>query len=346
MKKISLKLSFIIIFFIAAGNLFASGGNRNGTAGATELLIPVGARGIALGGSTIANSTGIEALFWNPANIARVEGYSTNVLVSHMDHIADIGIEYGAVSTSIEAFGTIAFSIKSLSIGDVPVTTVENPDGTGALFSPQYITYGLTYARMLSDRISVGVTANLVSEKLYTVDATGYAFNIGVSYSGFANVSGLNIALVMKNIGPQMKYDGSGLLVNANVDGFNRTGQPYKIEASSFELPSTLELGLSYQPVLDDQNSLQISGVFTNNNFYGDEVKGGLEYGYNDLFFIRAGYSLAPELDSDFNTFGINAGAGLKYDIGGANLSVDYAYRANQYEGLGDNHVFSVGFGF
>lgn len=346
MKKIIFSTGFIIIlFFLIAESIFAGGGRRNGTGGATELLIPVGARGIAMGSSTLSNSYGLEALFWNPANIARVGEHSTNVLFSHMEHIADIGVQYGAVSTDIESFGSIALSIKSLSIGEIPVTTVSNPDGTGAVFTPQFLTLGLTYARMLSDRISVGLTANLVTEKLDLVSATGIAFNVGVTYTNFADVPGLGIAFVMKNVGPQMKFDGSGLLIPAETPSLNRPGQFYKVEAASFELPSQLEIGASYQYIVNEQNALQFSGIFANNNFYGDELKAGFEYGYDKMFFIRAGYSFAYDLDSDYNTYGINAGVGLNYDLGGVLLRVDYAYRAVQYEGLGDNHIFSIGFG-
>lgn len=346
MKKITYSIGFIIIlFFFIAETLVAGGGRRNGTGGASELLIPVGARGIAMGSSTLSNSYGLEALFWNPANIARVGEYSTNVLFSHMEHIADIGVQYGAVSTDIESFGSLAFSIKSLSVGEIPITTVSNPDGTGAVFTPQFLTVGLTYARMLSDRVSVGLTANLVSEKIDLVSATGVAFNVGVSYSTFADIPGLNIAFVMKNVGPQMKFEGSGLLIPAETPDLTRSGQLYTIDAASFELPSALEIGMSYQHNINEQNALQVSGIFANNNFFGDELKGGLEYGYDNTFFIRAGYSFAYDLDSDYNTYGINGGVGLNYDIGGILLRVDYAYRAVQYEGLGDNHIFSIGFG-
>ncbi|MBS4035783.1 MAG: PorV/PorQ family protein [Ignavibacterium sp.] len=346
MKKIIFSIGFIIIlFFLIAESIFAGGGRRNGTGGATELLIPVGARGIAMGSSTLSNSYGLEALFWNPANIARVGEYSTNVMFSHMEHIADIGVQYGAVSTDIESFGSIALSIKSLSIGEIPVTTISNPDGTGAVFTPQFLTLGLTYARMLSDRISVGLTANLVTEKLDLVSATGIAFNVGVTYTNFADVPGLGIAFVMKNVGPQMQFDGSGLLIPAETPSLNRPGQFYKVEAASFELPSQLEIGASYSYIVNEQNALQFSGIFANNNFYGDELKAGFEYGYDKMFFIRAGYSFAYDLDSDYNTYGINAGVGLNYDLGGVLLRVDYAYRAVQYEGLGDNHIFSIGFG-
>jgi hypothetical protein len=346
MRKITKSISFVIIFLLAAGTIFAGGGERNGTGGAAQLLIPVGPRGIAMGSATLADSYGLEALFWNPANIARLDKYSTNVLFSHMEHIADIGVQYGAVSTSINSFGTLAFSIKSLSVGDIPITTVNNPDGTGAVFSPQFLTIGLTYARMLSDRISVGLTGNLVSEVIDRVSATGVAFNVGVTYSDFANVSGMNIAFVMKNVGPQMRFDGSGLLISAQNPDLSRPEQLYKIDAAPFELPSILELGVSYRYNVNEQNMLQFTGIFANNNFYGDELKGGFEYGYDDLLFIRAGYSTAYDMDSDYNAFGINGGLGLKYDIGGVDVRVDYAYRAVQYDGLGDNHVFSIGLGF
>jgi hypothetical protein len=352
MKKIIISVSFIlIVFLLAASEIFAGGGRRNGSSGASELLVPVGARGIALGGSTLANSYGLEALYWNPANIARLGDYSTNVLISHMEHIADIGVEYGAISTDIESFGSLAFSIKSLSIGDIPVTTVGNPDGTGAVFSPTFLTMGLTYARMLSDRIAVGLTANLVTEEIDRVSATGVSFNVGVSYSDFADINGLSIAFVMKNIGPEMKFDGPGLLIAAETPELSRSGELYKIDSAPFELPSILELGASYQFNIDEQNMLQLGGVFSNNNFYGDEWKGGLEYGYNNLFFVRAGYFAATNMqtefssNSDYNTYGFNAGFGLNYDIGGVELKLDYAYRAVQYDGLGDNHVFSLGFG-
>lgn len=352
MKKIILSVGFvIIIFLLAASEIFAGGGRRSGSSGASELLIPVGARGIALGGSTLANSYGLEALFWNPANISRLGDYSTNVLFSHMEHIADIGVEYGAISTDIESFGTLAFSIKSLSIDDIPVTTVQNPDGTGAVFSPTFLTMGLTYAKLLTDRIAVGLTANLVSEEIDRVSATGVSFNVGVSYSDFADLSGLSIAFVMKNIGPEMKFDGPGLLIDAETPDFSRAGELYKIDAAPFELPSILELGVSYQYNIDEQNMLQFGGVFANNNFYGDELKGGLEYGYDNLFFVRLGYFYATGMEtefsssSDYNSFGLNAGFGLNYDIGGIELKLDYAYRAVQYDGLGDNHAFSLGFG-
>ena len=57
----------IIAFFIICGLFLAAGvpavagsGNRTGTGGASQLLIPVGARDLAMGGSTVSTTSGVE----------------------------------------------------------------------------------------------------------------------------------------------------------------------------------------------------------------------------------------------------------------------------------------------
>jgi opacity protein-like surface antigen len=343
--KFKIYLSLILSFLLLNAEVFAGGGNRNGTAGASELLIPVGTRGIAMGSSIITNSKGLDALYFNPANLARAE-HNTNLFLSNMTHIADISVQYGAISTKVDGFGSIAFDIKSLNIGDIEETTVEAPDGTGSTFSPQLMTIGLTYSNSISDRISVGLTANYISEKIALVSASGIAFNIGLSYSNLANINGLDFGIVIRNLGPSMKYDGSGLNVKAVSSELNRPQQYYKIEAASFELPASLEMGVGYQMQLDKQNDLLVTSSFESNNFYGDQYKIGAEYGFDKMFYARAGYSIAPEMDADYNTYGLTAGVGIHYQLSeGVNIIVDYAYRAVKFDALGDNHVISVGLG-
>ena len=86
----------------------------------------------------------------------------------------------------------------------------------------------------------------------------------------------------------------------------------YKVEAAGFELPSTIELGLGYLLNFNASNSLQLNGVFQNSNFYGDEFKLGVEYNFDNIFFVRGGYMFMPELDSDSNIYGVTAGMGIK----------------------------------
>lgn len=342
------KIRFITLavsLLLAFDCIYAGGGNRTGTGGAAQLLIPVGVRGIAMGGGNVATASGIEALFWNPAGTSKNIN-SANVLFSHMDYIADIGVEYGAVSANFEGFGVLSFSVKSLSIGDILVTTTQDPDGTGKTFSPQMLTAGVTFARALTERISVGVTANLVTETLGEVSATGVAFDVGVLYDNLAEINGLSFGIAMKNVGPQMQFDGSGLLQEGSVLGYNRPPGLVKLNSAPFELPSSFELGLGYKPrVIDEMNSVLISTAYKHNNFSDDEYKVGIEYGYNDMFFLRGGYTFAPEQAfADSYIHGFTGGAGINYSFESISIKVDYAYRYNRiFDG---NHVFGLTLGF
>ncbi len=343
MKNI-FRLLIIVLALLLTLDVYAGGGNRTGTGGAAQLLIPVGPRGIAMGEANLAVSSGIESIFWNPAGVSNLQG-STSVMFSHMSYIADIGVEYGAVATNVEGFGVLSLSLKSLSIGEILVTTTNDPDGlSGAKFSPQMLTAGLTYSRQLTERISVGLTANLITETLGNVNTSGFGFNFGVLYNTLADINGLSIGIAMKNIGPQMQYGGSGMLVLSDVQDLHSPPQYTTIEAAKFDLPSSFELGVAYKANLDPDNAVQLAGVFLNNNFSEDEFKLGAEYGYNNQFFARLGYQFSPNLDSDKYLYGFTAGAGVNVNLDNILLRVDYAYRYTQY--FDGNHVFALSLGF
>lgn len=342
--KITFKFLIVAaILLIGVDSMYAGGGVRNGTGGATQLLIPVGTRGIAMGGANVATATGIEALFWNPAGAAEMNNSAT-LLFSHMNYIADIGVEYGAVSANFEGFGVLSLTIKSLAIGSIDVTTVDQPDGTGQTFTPQMLTAGASYSRQLTDRIAIGLTVNYISESIDQVSTTGFALNAGVMYRDLGDISGLSFGLVLKNLGPQMSYSGPGMLVKASPSGLDRPPSYYSINTAAFDLPSSFELGFGYSPVIDDLNALQVSASFQNNNFSGDVYNVGAEYGYNKMFFVRGGYAMSPKNQDVNYIYGLTAGAGIDYMMGGVDLKVDYAYRAVKY--FGGNHIFSVSLGF
>jgi hypothetical protein len=297
-----------------------------------------------MGGSTIATTSGVEALFWNPAAVAKMHN-SAALYFSHMNYIADIGVDYGAIAANFEGFGILSLSLKSLSIGEIPVTTTNDPDGTGQTFSPQFFTIGLSYSRQLSDRIAVGLTTHIVSERLGDVSATGVAFDVGVLYDNLAAVEGLSLGVAVKNIGPQMKFEGSGLSTLASVTTQNRPPGYYQIDAAPFELPSTIEFGLGYKRTIAASSSLLFSGAFQSNNFSDDEYRLGVEYGYDNTLFVRGGYNLAQKAtDERQYLFGPSFGVGVQGTLGSLDVSFDYAFRAVQV--FQSNHVFSVKLGF
>jgi hypothetical protein len=347
----SVALALFLLATVVSMTAFAGGENRVGTNAAPELLIPVGARDIALGGSSIATTSGIEAIYWNPAGLAR-STHNANAMFSHMNYIADIGVEYVAVSAGFEGFGTIGLSLKSISIGDIAVTTEDQPDGTGGTFTPTIVNFGFTYSRSLTDRVSVGATVNLISERFDKVSATGFGFNAGVQYNGLGGVNGLSVGVAVKNIGPQMQFSGDGLLRQGQVNDVLRPGSFYRVTAASFELPSTIEIGLAYAVDIGEQNGLNLTGMFQNNNFSVDEYKLGAEYSYDNTFFLRGGYNLSESKKNNALTvsdktsfiYGFTAGAGIHYPVGNLDIGFDYAFRAVSF--FQNNHIFAITLGF
>jgi hypothetical protein len=351
MKNFGFKLFALIlaVLLLASVEGYAGGRNRAGTNAASELLIPVGARYIATGGASVAMVNGLDAIYWNPAGLSRMTS-SAGAMFSQMSYIADINVSYVAVAANFSGFGSIGITFKTLDFGDIAVTTEDAPDGTGGLFSPTFINMGLTYSRLLSDRISVGATMNLISEKLDRVSANGFAFNMGVQYRDLGNVSGLSMGVAVKNLGGTMQYKGTGLLRQGQLDDISRGPSFYQIAAGTDELPSTIELGLGYTRPFGENSTLNVTSLFQNNNFDDDEVKVGAEYAFRDLFFLRGGWQFAPESTNDATgtenayIFGPSFGGGFHYDLGGLEVSLDYAWRdANFFDAT---NVFTITLGF
>ncbi len=332
-----IKIYFIALLFFVDFAL-AGRGDKAGTAAASQLLIPIGARSIAMGGSTLATITGIEAMYWNPAGLAR-SLHSFNSMFSHMSYLANINVDYLAVSTTLSTIGHIGFSIKSLGIGDINVTSEDYPDGTGEVTSPAFYTFGATFSRGISDRIAVGVTAQYVYEKMAEVSASAFSFNAGVQYTGIGGIDGLSVGAAVKNLGGKLKYDGNGLLREARITDSERKNSIVKIESEAYDLPSTIEVGLGYNKKLFGNSCITLTSVFQNNNYSDDEYKFGIEY-LNEFIYIRSGISITAKSESAENIFGPTIGFGLHNIINDIKISFDYAYRFVQY--FNGNHVFCI----
>ena len=319
---------------------------RIGASAAPELLIPVGGRDFALGGSSIATSKGIEAIYWNPAGLGRMTG-SAEAMFSSMQWIADIDVVFGAVGARFGAFGNIGFAVKSLGFGDIPLTTEDDPENYSQRFySPTFFTISAAYSRALTDAITVGVGIKLISEKIDRVSASGFAFDFGVQYEGLVGVKGMSLGVAVKNVGPQMRFDGPGLYRTAIAPGGSRPQQFYSLQAASFELPAVVEIGLAYDYKVADNLNFVVNGAFSNNNLYYDEYRGGLELTYameGVRLYGRGGYASVPQ-DTEHNLFGATFGAGISYTLGGIDVTVDYGYR--QVDFFDANQVVSLKFAF
>ncbi len=337
------KLLQIAIIALASFQLFAGDVARKGTTGAEQLLIPVGARGISTGGALLASMTGLEAVYYNPAGLDL--GPGTEAMFSYMSYLADINVSYFAASAKLGDLGSVALSFKTLDFGEIPVTTADYPDGTGRTYSPGFLTLGLTYSKVITDRISIGTNLKLVSESIENTTATGYAIDFGVQYR-FSNR--LFIGAAVKNIGSNMEYSGAELQAQTPIPIADPGTLPgtYQIVAEGFQIPSYFELSAGYNYQFNEQNNLLLGSTFTANNSLEDKLNFGLEYGFMNIFFLRGGYNLLLGSDSDNQVFGFTAGAGISYDLAqDIGVVVDYAFR-DVKEFPQPNHIFTIKLGF
>jgi opacity protein-like surface antigen len=338
MKK--LLILFLIAFCI--GNAFAGDVSRKGTTGADQLLIPVGARSIATGGAFLSNTTGVEAIYYNPAGLD-VSGKS-EVMFSYMSYIADLNVTYLAAGAHFGDLGSIGFSFKTIEFGDIPVTTNEAPDGTGASYSPSFFIGGLTYSKVITDRVAAGVNFKLVHEGIQNTSADGFALDFGVQYRFPQNLS---LGVAVKNIGSNMSYSGQDLEVKTGVPNANpgTRNASYLPVTEEFQIPSYFELSLAYDYNFDESNNILLGTAFRQNNASEDQLNLGLEYSFMNRFYARGGYDLKLENTSE-TIYGITVGAGINYPfIEGLAIIFDYAYR-DVKDFPTANHIFTLKLAF
>ena len=120
---------------VVVGPALAGTPERLGTGGNPEARLLVGARTVGLAASNIASVEGVEAMFGNPAGLAHGDS-RTEVLFSHANYIADMKLNYLALSQNMGTKGVLGLSVKVLSIGDIVRTTETAPcsSSTGTKF--------------------------------------------------------------------------------------------------------------------------------------------------------------------------------------------------------------------
>jgi hypothetical protein len=344
--KIILTVVLIAITGLTGNDAVSGPRTKLGTMAAPELLIPLGSIGTSLQGSNLSSVTGIDAMYWNPAGLAGINSKTGEALFSYMTYIADMKMQYVAGAIKVGNLGIIGASLRNLSFGEpILVTTEYEPEGTGQQITPIYLTANLSFARAMTDKVYFGTNFKLITEKIADVSAMGFAFDFGLQY--VAGKSGIRFGIALKNLGPSMKFTGSGLDRQYTENGIQTIR---RVNLQEFELPTSLEIGASYTATFAKTNFVTLSSTFQNNGFTSDEYRFGLEYNYNNYVFIRGAYTYYPDKESaDERLWGPSFGAGVKYPFGSLTLGFDYAYRIINKTGEGfntHNQFFTLFVGF
>jgi opacity protein-like surface antigen len=227
---------------------------------------------------------------------------------------------------SMGDFGVVVLSINYLDYGDIEVTTLREPEGTGETFNPQDLFIALTYAYNLTDRFSIGGNVKYVNQKIWNTSASAIAVDIGVLF--LSDIYGLRIGATITNFGTNMQLDGKDLYIQTDINqqiSGNNDQILAKLNTDSYPLPLTFRVGVAMDVLNFEDHRFTVGADALHPNDNAESLNIGAEYVFMNILALRGGYK---SLFLDNSEEGLTLGVGINYDIvPNLGLFVDYAYQ-------------------
>jgi hypothetical protein len=281
-------------------------------------------RSTGMGDALASTSKHAMGMFGNPAVLTDIPRLDVGLSLTRW--FFDTHINAFAAAFKLGDLGTLGVHGMMVDLGEIEETTVSalgynaegayNPGLTGRTIKPSSMVVGLTFARNLTNKFALGLTAKWMREDLVESSASGIAFDFGLQYqTGFRSIV---MSAVMRNFGPDVKF-----------------------EKQEFPLPQTMMLGFatdllaSKDAMLFDvaQQKLTLAFNMAQPRDFDQQYHFGLEYALMDKIFLRAGYKM------NFDEEGLCYGGGIALSL----FRLDYSF--NSFGDYLENvHRFSFGF--
>ncbi len=350
MNKYLFLILSIVLIGISNNQSWAGNPDRQGEAGAPELLMNPWARSSGLHTMTTSMIRGVEAMRLNIAGLARIN--KTEVVLGHTFYLRGTGISMNSLgfSQKLGENSALGIELMTLDFGDIPRTTTYQPEGTGSTFSPRFANIGLGFSHIFENKVSVGVLVRAVTEGIEDVTASAICLDAGVQYVT-GEQDNFKFGISLRNVGGRMQFRGEGLSTEVQFPSFDNVhGLTAQHRATSFELQSVLNMGVSYDFYLASVNRLTVVANYASNAFSEDQIGGGIEYSFKELVMLRGGYKLDMGQISQANAnaeplaSGLAAGATLNVPVSknenAPRVAIDYSYQTTKiYDG---NHSLSI----
>lgn len=295
---------------------------KAGLTGAAFLKVGVGARAVGLGSAAGTLTGDVNQLFWNPAGIAlRPDEPMLQATFAYNKWIADLGHHAAAASYNWKDVGTVGIGFISFGISgipadrDIPVDPALLPfqvdHNTSATYDYRDIAAHLSFARYLTDRLSLGITAKLVSQSIDGITTSALAFDAGSVYR-------------------------IGVLDGKIAARFNNLGSDLQFYDIAYGLPLSFSIGIAFSPIASEDNEVMIAVDAIKSQDGPQYFFSGIEYTFMKLVAVRGGWKLnysgtgdgGNSSRSSINTTieGLSLGAGVRANIEGYDIGVDYAF--------------------
>jgi hypothetical protein len=245
---------------------------------------------------------------------------------------------YGGLALPVGDNFCAAVSVNSLSSGDIPVTTIDKPEGTGSNYRVNDISVGISFAGYLTDRFSFGITAKLVQNAFSSLSSTGVAFDVGTNFD--TGIQGIRLGFSIHNLGSTQAYSGSDLLAQKRLwDAMNAAPLDASYIAYPYSLPIIFRAGISTEVYKDEVNSVLAAFDFNTLSDTPEQFSLGAEYVWDNLLAIRGGYQFGHD------QMGLAGGIGVKYIGGGFGGRVDYSINPTKDLGVVNRLTIALNFG-
>lgn len=301
------------------------------------LRISPDARAGGMGDVGIATSPDANSSFWNVAKtpFATGKGAISATYTPWLKDIAqDVYLATLAGYYQLDEEQALSGSIRYFNLGDIQFTDFSGqPLQT---YRPREFAIDFGYSRKLSDKLGVGVSLRYINSSLANGEVGGTIYKAGSAVAGDLSLyhNGLNDVgqgftwgIALSNLGSKIGYTNNAQskdFIPANMGiGGTYTGV--------FDETSKITFGVDINKLLVPAVPLDSAGLEKYRNYgvfeswfqsfssKAYQASIGAEYGYNDQFFVRAGYFF--EGKSAGNRKYATVGVGLKYETFGFNFS-------------------------
>lgn len=332
------------------------------------LLIAPEAKSSGMANTNLGMAPNTNDLFQNAAKLANLQensGFSFN----YTPWLTDIGLDnVYLLSTGyykkINQSSAFHASIKYFTLGTMDLT---NDNGVPNLPSQKTGEFSINagYSLKITNQLSLGSSIKYIQSRLIQGNFNGTEYNAGNSIAGDIslyyqqneNTEGFHAGMLLSNLGSKISYSNN---------------------SKKYFLPANMGIGAGYTKSLDEKNTIefgidanrllvpalastaspeQIDAYYSQsvlnswfNSFSGNnsvnfgsayKVSGGIEYNYDKVFYVRAGYHFEKTMNAG-NINYYTTGTSLKYN----NMKFHLSYIPPTTTGVARNplsNTFSFG---
>lgn len=330
------------------------------------LNIGAGARALGMGGANIASASGTTAGYWNPARLNTVKDYP-NVALMHTEYFSGIGkYDYASAAFPInDNKRTLGVSLMRFAVDDIPNTLyLVEPDGSVnynnlETFSSADYALLVSMSQVIKDeddlKLSMGGNVKVIHRQ---VGSFAKAWGFGIDAGIHLTKKSWKIGAVLRDVTTTFNT-WSFSFTDKEKEVLYLTNNDIPQQSTELTAPRLL-LGTSYDFKLGEKLTLSPElmlettfdgkrNTLIKSSFASIDPRAGLELGFKDLLYIRAGISNFQQALKDGDTtnqkkvwiYQPSLGAGFKIH----SVHIDYAFTnlANQSAPL-YTHVFSLSF--